>query len=169
MTDNLPAIPLEESSEPTAKTPASTIETAEAIDIPIQSQYLSRSRTAIPLTKALAEQIADKVKLGLSPSLAGPGCGIAQTTLSRWLSRGAEASVKAEQSELNPIETLYAYLWLAVKDAESLGSEEWVRNLRAGGQQWQRWAWLLERRNREDYGRSQKVEVTGALAIKPDY
>ena len=161
---------MSKSDKSTSITPASAKKPPEQEE-PTQPAWLSKIGRPIPLTEELADQVADEVRKGLSPSIAGPTCGIAQTTLSAWLRRGADAITAYQEHGTEPQGNarLYAYLWLAVKDAEAGGSKEWLTNLRLDPKQWQRWAWLLERRNPAEYGRSQKVEVTGSLGIKPDY
>lgn len=101
------------------------------------------------LTKALIETIEKSLTSHNTKKTTCEMVGIGQTTFYRWLEEGelARSGLKRE-------------LWESVKRAQSISKTILVNQI-AKDPNWQAKAWLLERMHPEEFGRQQRVEMTG--------
>jgi hypothetical protein len=76
----------------------------------------------------------------------------------------------AYKNGINP-DTLYEWKKVhpefsdQVKKAQAIAEEQLLAELQAGGKDWQRWAWLLERKFKAEYGIKQQLEHSGSVSF----
>ena len=109
------------------------------------------------LTPELSERIADLIRAGNYLETATAVVGIGKRTLYDWLKRGAESN------EVNDPDGIYREFSDLVLQARAEAQTKAVMELLKGGQQWQRWAWWLERSFPKIWGRVEyRDEAEGA-------
>lgn len=99
------------------------------------------------LTPEMAEKVCGLLARGLPLDSVADRCGIAESTLREWRN--------GEEHEFSA----------ALKAAEAKAEDRWLGVVEEGEQGWQSRAWLLERRFRDRWGRHEKVEHSGAIAL----
>ena len=137
-------------------------------------------RRRSPRTKlhddTVLEQLTQGLKVGLYREEAAIGAGISVSTFYRWMKEGeahhhaelAAAADNADNADWEPPEhTRQRVVWEAVKEAEAtaeLGMVGLVRKAAFDGT-WQAAAWWLERKMPQKWGRHDRVEHSGDVAV----
>jgi hypothetical protein len=137
------------------------------------------------LTPELTERILDAVLEGAYLETAAQAVGINKTTLYRWLRRADDVEATALEhvdtdnpnvtladlyDHIDPAEWVYLDFRHALKSAEAFAELELLRLTTRdhGGQPWQAYMTVLERRHPAKWGRRDKVTHDGAVtAAKP--
>jgi hypothetical protein len=114
------------------------------------------------ITLALTARIIGEVRGGLGLRSAAWRSGVSQQCAQRWKTKGEQlwANEELDPSRLTEAECLYILLARGIGEAEAELERELVDNLRRDGQgDWRAWAWWLERRWPEVYGRKAELRV----------
>lgn len=101
------------------------------------------------LTPALQKKFVEYLRLGVSTRLCCDAVGITHTCFYEWMKQAATLD------DDDPI----AQFSDAVKKARGERTAFWLGRLHQGGANWQRFGWLLERCEPEDYRKREHVEV----------
>lgn len=116
------------------------------------------------------------LKAGLYREEAATGAGIGTSTFYRWMKEGqAHAEAEAQEAanhlddpDWEPGEpTRQRVIWEAVKEAEATAELAHVANIRSAAMSgtWQASAWWLERKMPRKWGRHDRVEHSGDVAV----
>ena len=103
------------------------------------------------------ETLAECLRMGMHPTAAAAGVGIAREMLSRWLSDGRR------DFDLG-LQTPYARLYESLSRAQADAEQAALLNLNAAAQEPKHWmasAWFLERRFPDRWAKRTKTELTG--------
>lgn len=122
------------------------------------------------------QRLTTGLKAGLYREEAAIGAGIGTSTFYRWMKEGqahAEAETQAaldnlDNPEWEPDEpTRQRVIWEAVKEAEATAELAHVANVRQAAMSgaWQASAWWLERKMPQKWGRHDRVEHSGDVAV----
>lgn len=103
-------------------------------------------------TPEILKAMAEKIKLGLYPFRAAVACGISGPTHIAWMARGVEET----DAEANEATGRFGEYRMAIQAAEAEAQESLLVELRACDKAgaWQRFAWLLERRYKDEYAQA---------------
>jgi len=118
------------------------------------------------LTKERMEAIAALiVKDGLLAVRAAALCGVSERAHYEWMQKG-----KVDSDGENNLNSIYAEYVLAIHQAEAHIQQSWMREIREhDGVRWQRLAWLLERRFRDEFslfhGKEKKEETPANTVV----
>jgi len=120
------------------------------------------------LTDILIEELATRIKLGLSYAMACNHLGISYETFRRWRIEGEEL-IKNPKKMMLPKDNLLVNL---VTEVEKANAENVMRRLgridKASVEgKWQADAWFLERRFPEEFGRVDRVKLSGEDENEP--
>lgn len=102
----------------------------------------------------LMPMICKYLREGMTPKQAADHCCITRRSIDNWLAEGAEDIERGIASEK-------AEFFLRVKRAIAIFFRGCTKSLLSAGPGWQKYAWVLERRDGEDYARPTHVELTG--------
>jgi hypothetical protein len=145
----------------------------------------------LKLTEERHDKIVEFIKAGNYASQAAGAAGIGERTFWRWMKQGEDLSESIEDIE-NVIdqwnEMSYAervknmdlkprdcdmpsekdlklwHFWRDIKKAESEAEANLVSDIKeAGKDSWQALAWILERKHKDRWGRTDNVNVKGAI------
>ncbi|MDE3095818.1 MAG: hypothetical protein KGK07_07440 [Chloroflexota bacterium] len=105
------------------------------------------------LTPAVAQQIVEAVRIGVPMTAAAWSAGVSDSAVSDWRGRG-------EADRANGVETIYSRFVEALKGSEGFAITRCVTQLQTVQGDWQRWAWMLERRWPEWFGRRDALAVS---------
>jgi hypothetical protein len=124
----------------------------------------TKGRKVTPADDPRVKRLIEALQAGNYLEHACDFAGIGKSTVYRWLDRGQQESENIEQG-MKPTrsEATYLELWDAIKKARG---EATVRNVAvinnaARSGTWQAAAWWLERTSPQQFGRFNRVEVTG--------
>lgn len=112
------------------------------------------------VTDALIKHLTD----GVPMKYAAPASGVSDMTVSRWMKRGNKALEAEQQGQvLDDTERAYAVFALNVENARSQSIANRVKDVVTAGSKgnWQASAWYLERQLPQDFGKTERHEVTG--------
>jgi hypothetical protein len=110
------------------------------------------------LTKKIQDKIVSALSAGNYKEHAARYAGISERTLYGWLKRGEQFEEKGEPAS----DEKYFLFMQAVENAIASSIVEDVAIIRkAGNKHWQARAWMLERRAPKEWGRQERVEMTG--------
>jgi len=116
------------------------------------------------LTDEVRDGIAGMVQRGLPYDMAARSYGVVAETVRAWRRQG-EADIAAGEDE-----TPHAVFSASMARAENICALELLDNIKAGDDKEARKVsgatWLLERRHREFFGRSQTIEHTGEVVTR---
>ncbi len=119
------------------------------------------ARTEVLMAEKLSDNVrarlAECLRLGMHPSAAAQGMGIARETLERWVGNGKR------DAELE-LATPYAKLYTALAAATAEAEETALRNLQTAAEEPKHWmanAWFLERRFPKRWGKQTQTQITG--------
>jgi hypothetical protein len=120
--------------------------------------------TAQVLTSELTAQMVEHIKSGVTINDACALEGISKQSHYRWLDEGL---VPPGESDHRPACWTYR---LEIEAALASYKHNLLKNLQsaASNGQWQASAWILERRFPDEFGRKDKVALSGGFASKPD-
>lgn len=101
------------------------------------------------LTDELSKEICKYIAQGLTKKTAIDACGIAESSFYTWLQKG-------EKDLANGKKTVYSEFLKSIKNAEAKDKLKRLAIIRQAAESgtWQAAAWELERRYRDEYGRS---------------
>lgn len=121
-------------------------------------QRLRRQKTK--LSPEIEKLIGEAIALGMSKHKAAKMVGIEHTTLYRWVEQG-EADIQSDQ------DTAYSTLCTTINQAEAAFQGYALQMIHdAAVKQWQAAAWLLERRNPEEWAlKKDRVEAASPELI----
>ena len=120
------------------------------------------------LTEILIEEFSTRIKLGLSYSMACAHLGISYETFRRWRNEGEEL-IKNPKTIMLPKDNLLVNF---VTEVDKANAENVMRRLgridKASVEgKWQADAWFLERRFPEEFGRVDRVKLSGEEENEP--
>lgn len=107
----------------------------------------------------ILEAVYAQVSLGIPLSHAAVNAGVSEWTAWHWDEDGRKAIQAAEDAQDTRELGSVALFAQCVKEAKARSVAEGVREWRAAGKDWPKWATLLERRFPGDFGRFQRIEV----------
>jgi hypothetical protein len=108
------------------------------------------------LTPENAAIILEHVRRGNYREVAAQAVGIAPLTFRRWIDQG-EIDIEA-----GDVTTCHAIFCTAVKSAEAQAEINMLAEVTGRRSDWQRFAWILERKAYKRWGKRQQIEMTGA-------
>ena len=120
------------------------------------------------LTPILQEKIVELISLGMPKEHVCDAVGVGETTFYRWLEKGRNAK-----------RGKYREFWEAIQKAEKDFEARALANIQRIAREvkdeegrivdkgnWQAWAWLLERKWPDKWGRKMKLEHSGEMKIR---
>ena len=114
------------------------------------------------LNNEMIQKIATAFGYGNYGTVVADYVGVHPTTLGQWIRRGEELSGK-DEGELDNDERLFVELYNEVRKARSMSEMRAVERIRqAGERDWKANAWFLERTATSRWGRTERLELTGA-------
>lgn len=119
------------------------------------------------LTDILVEEFATRIKLGLSYAMTCAHLGISYETFRRWRNEGTEL-IKNPKRKSKKNDLLIKF----VQEVDKANAENVMRRLgridKASTEgKWQADAWFLERRFPEEFGRVDRLKLTGEEDNEP--
>ncbi len=112
------------------------------------------------LTPAVADKVVEGLKVGLSPELASERAGITRRTYARWKAKGE----RDDEADVDSDERDFCHRIAGARAEFAYDACDWLKKARdipSKETNAPTVTFMLERRYREDYGRSESVELTG--------
>lgn len=108
------------------------------------------------LTPELQKEFCSYVAAGITKKGACEACFITESALYDWIQKGERAKAEGKT-------TIYSEFAESVKKAEAKFKLSHIKNIKNAAESgnWQASAWMLERVCRDEYGKKERVEVTG--------
>lgn len=112
----------------------------------------------------ITEKIIEMVRDGVPFKFACQGAGTHESSGTRWRQRGERAlQVESDTGTMPPGEYPYAKFTLDLAAARAEAVSRRIKQIDAAGEtQWQASAWWLERQLPQEFGRTDRHELTGA-------
>ena len=113
------------------------------------------------------EALLDYIRLGIPVRKAVTTVGIAEKTFYNWMTRGIderERLATVPNAKSNPIEVVYLQFLQSVERARGEAVTKKVAVISKAGNEgdWRAAAWWLERQAADEFGKTDRIEMTGA-------
>lgn len=102
------------------------------------------------------------IKAGAAPTVAAKALGVPRRRFLAWLEEGLDEIEAAYDDGARDtfVPTRQAVLWQTVAEASGMLAVELAGNVKAGHEAAQHHRWLLERLERDDFGATERIDVT---------